>query len=124
MSDNFLVPIDQERERLHLEVQRRAVETVADVIGVLVRGGNAWIEVGQGREQSERDNEATQRRIAELDAGTRDYLGRLGGDLSKTKEKTEQLRLLLDYAAGSAKDVPPAIAEGVCMALDNLTRGA
>jgi hypothetical protein len=98
----------------------RRQELVNESIGLLLRGGDTWLEVKRAREASAREDEASARRIAELDAQTRAEVARIEAHLGGAREQTDRLRLLLDYLATNPT-LDPAIAQAIAQAIPALT---
>ncbi len=98
----------------------RRQELVNESIGLLLRGGDTWLEVKRAREASAREDEASARRIAELDAQTRAEVARVEAHLGGAREQTERLRLVLDYLATNPT-LDPAIKQAIAQAIPALT---
>lgn len=119
-ADAHLVPVDRNRDAIRDKALDKSIDAAADVVSLLVRGGHVVLSAQEKQAETAANWEATHQRIAELDANTRSELQKLKADLSKAKEKTERLRLVLDTVR--RPDLPEALAEALARAIDNLTK--
>jgi len=100
---------------LRTKATEAAIETVRDVINVLVLYGKAAVE--DRAKWGE-----TQRRITELDARTRSQLEKLEAQLMNAKEKTKRLGMVLAVVREQADKLPEPLAVGLGKAVENLTK--
>lgn len=109
------------RERLDERREHLKQDAAAGLIGLLLKGGEVFLE-GQALEnQAANGWEETKQRLALIDAESEAELRKLQECLHGAKEKTQRLSMVLGFAAQNP-GLHPAIAEGIAKAVDNLTR--
>jgi len=97
------------------------MEAAADLVSLLIKGGHVFLEAQHLEAVSSHGWEETHQRIALIGAESEAELRKLQESLLGAKEKTQRLAMVLDFSA-KQPNLPPALAEGIAKAVDNLTR--
>ena len=111
----------QAQDRLAERRDNVKIDAAAGLVSLLLKGGNVFLEAQGLNGKIAFDWEQTQQRLTIIGAENEAELRKLQACLDGAKEKTERLAMVLDFAAKSP-GLPPAIAEGIGKAVDNLTR--
>lgn len=121
-SNGDLVPLDEAEQRVRLHAQTEVIAVGADIARLLVHAARFAIDIDAAREQSARADEECARTIQKLEADTAAQIRILAARLSEKKERTEQIRIIADAIGQAGPAVHPSIAEGLALALAQLTR--
>lgn len=99
----------------------KAVNVVADVIGVMIKHGEVAAKIKEMEAESAQGWETTNQQIALIDANTRSKLGELERHLAASKDRTDTIARLVNYMASLGPNPNPVFAQGINQALANLT---
>ncbi len=110
------------RQDLQYKAADKGIDAVADLLGFAMKAGNVALESKQLDDQLRSHREQVDNEIRKLDAESRRKVEELSAELSKMKEGTDRLQLLLTYLATQGENLNPALAAGIGKALDNVTQ--